>query len=146
MLFFFNVWPAKNKKSPPNDHPWKPFPLGPCPDDRAQNSVQDSLDESSGDPNPTLVFFKNTFQILSILTPLVPTQNSTPSGRRRPTCRKKGKSQLVLFVLDSSPNWIYGILPFFSRLLFTPLSRPKDKRLAPTWDLPSASFEDRGTC
>ena len=34
------------------------FP-GPCPDDRAHTSVQDSLNESSGDPNPTLVFSKN---------------------------------------------------------------------------------------
>ena len=38
--------------------PYKPRPLGPCPDDRAENSVQDSLNESSGDPNPTLVFSK----------------------------------------------------------------------------------------
>ena len=35
--------------------------LVPCPDDRAQNSVQDSIDESSVRPNPTLVFAKILF-------------------------------------------------------------------------------------
>ena len=37
--------------------PPKPCPLRPCPDDRARNSVQDSLNESSVRPNPTLFFF-----------------------------------------------------------------------------------------
>ena len=52
-----NSW--KSKVSPP---PSKPLPLGPCPDDRAQNSVQDSINESSVRPNPTLVFAKILFQ------------------------------------------------------------------------------------
>ena len=56
---FSHFWPPKkswkSKLSPP---PSKPFPLGPCPDDRAQNSVQDSLNESSVRPTPTLVFSK----------------------------------------------------------------------------------------
>ena len=42
--------------------PFKTFSLGPCPDDRAQHSVQDSLNESSVRPNPTLVFSNSLFQ------------------------------------------------------------------------------------
>ena len=52
----------------------KPPSLGPCPDDRAQKSMQDSLNESPG-PNRTL-FFKNTFRVLSISTRPVGLQNS----------------------------------------------------------------------
>ena len=97
----------------PSPPPSKPRPLGPCPDDRAQNSVQDSLNESSVRPNPTLVFFKNAF---SILTPPVPpkttAKNPSPRGHRVRTGRKKGKSQLVLFVLDSNTNRTNWDFPF----------------------------------
>jgi len=56
---FFSISdpPKKSQKSRVSSSPSKPRPLGPCPDDRAQNSVQDSLNESSVRPNPTLVFF-----------------------------------------------------------------------------------------
>ena len=98
-LFFRGfLTPLKNMKIHPSPPPWKPRPLGPCPDDRAQtsvfptirksllhdflrgqfppsnqgflgpcpddrarNSVQDSLNESSVRPNPTLVFAKILF-------------------------------------------------------------------------------------
>ena len=60
--------PPVIQKSTPNDAPWKPFPLGPCPDDRAQNSMQDSL-ESSVRPNPTLVFSKILFQFYRLWPP-----------------------------------------------------------------------------
>ena len=64
---FADFWPPwKTWKSTLDDPPWKPFPLGPCPDDRAQNSVQDSLNESSIRPNPTLVWF--------LVSPWVPVQ------------------------------------------------------------------------
>ena len=48
----------KSSKSRVFENPSKPWPLGPCPDDRARNSVQDSLIESSVRPNPSLVFSK----------------------------------------------------------------------------------------
>ena len=58
-VVFADFWsPWKTWKSTLDDPPWKPFHLGPCPDDRAQNSVQDSLKKSSVRPNPTLVFSK----------------------------------------------------------------------------------------
>ena len=59
---FFLIFDPKIWKSKVFENPSKPLPLGPCPDDRAQNSVQDSLNESSGDPNPTLVIIKILFK------------------------------------------------------------------------------------
>ena len=50
--------PKKSWKSKVSSSSSKPCPLGPCPDDRAQHSVQDSLIESSVRPNPTLVCSK----------------------------------------------------------------------------------------
>ena len=47
---------------PQKGHENPRFPLRPCPDDRAQNSVQDSINESSVRPNPTLVFAKILFK------------------------------------------------------------------------------------
>ena len=51
--------------------------LGPCPDDRAQTSVQDSLNESSVRPNPTLVFIRILFKICHFWAPPVPPQKNT---------------------------------------------------------------------
>ena len=61
-LFFSRIFdpPEKHENPPWTTPPWNPRTLGPCPDDRAQHSVQDSLNESSVRPDPTLVFFKNT--------------------------------------------------------------------------------------
>ena len=59
--FFLFLTPQEIQKPPPSDPPLKPFSLGPCPDDRAQTSVQDSLNESSVRPNPTLVLSKILF-------------------------------------------------------------------------------------
>ena len=57
--FWADFWPPwKTWKSTLDDPPWNPRTLGPCPDDRAQNSVLDSFSESSVRPNPTLVFSK----------------------------------------------------------------------------------------
>ena len=50
--------PEKHENPPPPHPPEIPRTLGPYPDNRAQNSVQDSLNESSVRPNPTLVFIK----------------------------------------------------------------------------------------
>ena len=50
--------PQKTWKSTLDGPPWNPRTLGPCPDDRAQNSVLDSLNESSVRPNSTLFFSK----------------------------------------------------------------------------------------
>ena len=75
-MFLSTFDSPKIQKSAPGEPPWKPFLLGPCPDCRADNSVQDSLNESSGDPNPTLVFSK----ILSGFCQFWPSPKSTPSG------------------------------------------------------------------
>ena len=53
---FFIFDPHKSWKSKVLQNHSKPCPLGPCPDDKAQNYVQGSLNESSVRPNPTLVF------------------------------------------------------------------------------------------
>ncbi len=53
------------------------FP-GPCPDDRAHNSVQDSLNQSSVRPNPTLVFAKVFFQNTANPVPVPPVRFERP--------------------------------------------------------------------
>ena len=69
--------------------PWKPMknsppflkslPLRPCPDDRAENSMQGSLNESAGFSRT--LFFENTFQVLSISTsPLQSPKLSLPNA------------------------------------------------------------------
>ena len=83
-MFFPIVDFPKIQKSAPEEPPWKHRSLGPCPDDRAQNSVQDSLNESSVRPNPTLVFAKTLFQFCHFCPPSQygPTkiQKSIPDG------------------------------------------------------------------
>ena len=85
-----NSWKSKVSPAPSNQG----F-LEPCPDDRAQNSVQDSLNESSVRPTPITVFFKNTFPILTSPVPPQyrpkPLQKLTPRrawGVYRPQKRK----------------------------------------------------------
>ena len=86
--FFFRglLTPWKTWKSILDDPPWNPRTLGPCPDDRAQNSVQDSLNESSVRPNPTLFFSKIRFQFWP---PPGPPKTATPG--------------MVMLVLKRSP-------------------------------------------
>ena len=55
-LFFVETWPpGKSWKHNFSDIPWTLGPSGPSLDSRAQNSVQDSLNESSVRPNGTPV-------------------------------------------------------------------------------------------
>ena len=62
-LFFKNACPfvtpqmplKQTRKSTPLVDPLETFSLGPCPADRAQNSVQGCLSEISVRPNPALV-------------------------------------------------------------------------------------------
>ena len=77
-MFFCIFDPQKSWKSKVLQNPSKPLPLGPCPDDRAQNSVQDSINESSVRPNPTLVFAKILFQVCHFWCPVPPPTNIWP--------------------------------------------------------------------
>ena len=84
----------KSKVSPP---PSNQGFLGPCPDDRAQNSVQDSLNESSVRPNPTLVFSKIRSQFWPPqYRPKPPQKIHPPEGVGGPPAGKK-----------ENPNWFY---------------------------------------
>ena len=91
----FQLWPPqyrpKSQKTVPDGPPWKPRLLGLCPDDRVQNSVQDSLNESSVRPNPTLVFSKIRFQIRPPSTAPKPRPSSVVRLRLINYHRKSGK-------------------------------------------------------
>ena len=91
--------------------PWEPFPLGPCPDDRARNSVQDSLIESSVRPNPTLVFSKICFQILTPQYRPKRPQKSTPGrawGVYRPQKRKIRIGPVGITFFANRIYWIFS--------------------------------------
>ena len=111
LFLFADCWPPwKTWKSIPDGPPWKPFPLGPCPDDRAQNSVQDSLNESSVRPNPTLVFSKIRSQILTPQYRPKPPQKSTPPrawGVYRPQKRKILIGPVCIRFFANRIYWIY---------------------------------------
>ena len=119
----------KSKVSPPPSN--QGFP-GPCPDDRAQNSVQDSLNESSVRPNPTLVFSKILFRFwppqyrteTATLIRGLAVMNKSPPERREVSVWQ----ETIDFVTRRDAKDA-------SRLsggeLFVIYHRTKDKRLAP---------------
>ena len=107
-VFFADLWASQKAwKSTPNDPPWRPRPPGPCPDDRAQHSVQDSLNESSVRPNPTLFFSKVLFQNTANPVPVPPVRFERPvppvQVLNRPV--KRFKVRLSRFLNENRRHW-----------------------------------------
>ena len=133
-MFFPISDPQKSWKSKVFENPSKPLPLGPCPDDRAQNSVQDSINESSVRPNPTLVFAKILFQFCHFWPP--------PS-----TAPKKYKNPPLTNPLENPDPWDHAQTIEREILFRIALTRALYDQMAPQLCLfyISAKFDFRPT-